>query len=325
MTYSVAIRTLGLAPDSLRQTLEGVFAQTVAPVRVAVYMPRGYEPPEFRVATEEYFFVDKGMISQRVLPYDELRSDCILMLDDDIVPAPDCAGRLLADIETMGLDLAGVDVFRTHMLGTATRLKAALLNMVFPHHHSDRAFVLRPWGSFAYPASQLRGTHPTDTLPGPLMMWRRSSFLSLDMADELWLEKIGFAYGEDALESYKAVARGMKAAVNFDISVRNLEARTASDPYRNNPHRHFIRAKAMTMTWWRMLYKPYGNSRPGSKRVLAAGLLKYLWAGAAMACASLALFSTTPLLQWIRGVADGIASAKSEEFSSVPPYISSRP
>ena len=325
MTYSVAIRTLGLAPDSLRQTLEGVIAQTVAPVRVAVYMPHGYNPPDFRVATEEYFFVEKGMISQRALPYDELRSDCIMMLDDDIVPAPDCAERLLDDMQTMGLDLAGVDVFRTHTLGRTTRLKAAMLNMVFPHHHPDRGFILRPWGSFAYPASQLKGTHPTDTVPGPLMMWRRSSLLSLDLADEIWLERLGFAYGDDALESYKTVARGMKAAVNFDIRVRNLEARTASDPYRNNPRRHFIRAKAMTMTWWRMLYKPHGNSVPGSLKALAAGVLKYLWAGAAMACVSLATLSPVPLWQWLRGVADGIASARSSEFSSIPPYIPSRP
>ena len=90
-TYSIAIRTLGTAGEKFRKELESLCAQTVRPERVVVYIAEGYEGPKFTVGSEEYVWVPKGMMSQRVLPYDEITSDCILMLDDDVLLAPDSA------------------------------------------------------------------------------------------------------------------------------------------------------------------------------------------------------------------------------------------
>jgi hypothetical protein len=40
------------------------------------------------------------------------------------------------------------------------------------------------------------------------MLWRKDAFLRMSMQDELWLDALGFAYGDDALESYKLHANG---------------------------------------------------------------------------------------------------------------------
>ena len=84
MTYSVAIRTLGTNPTILKRELESVARQTVQPEKVVVYIAQGYERPAFTVGNEEYVWVKKEMVAQRALRYDEIDSDVVLMLDDDV-------------------------------------------------------------------------------------------------------------------------------------------------------------------------------------------------------------------------------------------------
>ena len=126
MNYSVAIRTLGLNPTTLRSTLESVFAQTLVPERVVVYIAGGYTQPDFRVGTEEYAVVAKGMMRQRALRYDELPTEYILMLDDDIRLHPGTVSLLLGHMERNRLDAIGADVFKNHALRFTEKLKAAL-------------------------------------------------------------------------------------------------------------------------------------------------------------------------------------------------------
>ena len=95
LTYSIAIRTLGTAGEKFRRELQSIAAQTVQPEKVVVYIAKGYPRPEFTVGREEYVWVAKGMHSQRALRYDEITSDCILMLDDDVLLAPDRAEKML--------------------------------------------------------------------------------------------------------------------------------------------------------------------------------------------------------------------------------------
>ena len=77
MTYSVAIRTLGTAGDKFRQELESIKNQTIQPDKVIVYIAEGYPRPDFQIGKEEYVWVKKGMVAQRTLPYEEIKSDVI--------------------------------------------------------------------------------------------------------------------------------------------------------------------------------------------------------------------------------------------------------
>ena len=82
MSYTVAILTLGKSPQ-LKTELEEIYAQSIKPERVIIFIAEGYEKPDFRIADEEYEWEKRGMVNQRLLTYDDIRSDNILMLDDD--------------------------------------------------------------------------------------------------------------------------------------------------------------------------------------------------------------------------------------------------
>ena len=84
MEYTAVIRTLGKAGEKYQTLLESLLAQTVAPRNIIVYIAEGYDLPKETVGIERYVYVKKGMVAQRALPYDEVETEYILFLDDDL-------------------------------------------------------------------------------------------------------------------------------------------------------------------------------------------------------------------------------------------------
>ncbi len=318
LTYSVAIRTLGLSRESLTKTLQGVFRQTYAPETVNIYIAEGYEIPDFRVGTERYIYVGKGMMSQRALDYEEIDSDIILMLDDDIYLDSDVAQRMVREMETGSWDLLGADIFACHNLPISLKAKTFLTSLVRPHHSTEIAFRLHPSGAFSYISSPSHTVYPSDTCGGPIMMWRLDSFRSIRATDECWIDRFGFSYGDDALLSYKAKANGLKVGVDFRGGFTNLDAATSSKRYKANPERFYIRSLLITMTWWRMLYKPEENGKHGSIKALTAWVTRSFLTFPSIIGASLASRSLQPLCLHIRGIRDGLSKSRK---ASLPPYI----
>lgn len=321
LTYSVAIRTLGTGGENFRRELLSIANQTVQPEKTIVYIAEGYKRPEFQIGKEEYVWVKKGMIAQRALPYTEITSDCILTLDDDVELSPTFAETMLESMETYGMDVLGADIFHIHGMSATSKLFAGITNLVFPSRSTDHAFRIKANGSFNYLVAPEATTYPSQSCAGPAIMWRRGVIDSVRLTDELWLDKLGFAYGDDALITYKVYANGYCLGVCFNAAVRNLDSKSSSNIYRNSPDRFYVRSKAMFTTWWRMLYKPYGNTRKGSRKALIFGMLKFIWLTFIMAGTTIYLLNPTVFTSHIKGLRDGLKFVKSTEYTDLPPYI----
>ena len=320
-SYSIAIRTLGTAGEKFRQELASIKAQTRQPDRVLVYIAEGYARPPFQVGREEYVWVKKGMVAQRALPYDEVASDCILLLDDDVLLAPDSAERLLRAMATHDADCVAADVFRNHTMPFRTKLFAAVTGWVLPHGSPEWAFRMRRSGSFSYNARPVKPYYASQTCGGPAMLWRKSALRRICLADECWLDALGFAYGDDALESYKLYRNGGRLGVLYDAGIRNLDAASASAAFKRSPERVYLRTKASLLTWWRSCYRN-GADTPLSRMSAAIAFgCKALWLLPVMAGASLAWHDRKVLPSYLRGLRDGRREARSAAFRALPPYI----
>ena len=100
-TYSVAIRTLGKAGEKYLTTLKTCATQTHKPEKIVVYLAEGFDKPKETIGIEQIVYVKKGMIAQRALSYDEISSEYILCLDDDVELSPDSVERLFAGLWSM--------------------------------------------------------------------------------------------------------------------------------------------------------------------------------------------------------------------------------
>lgn len=320
-TCSIAIRTLGTAGVLFRKELESLYAQTVQPERVVIYIAEGYERPHFTVGKEEYVWVKKGMMSQRVLPYDEITSDCILMLDDDLLLAPDSAEKMLRAMVKHGADCVGADVFQNHRMPLKTKIYAALTNLVFPHRSRKWAFKIRRNGSFSYNARPKRDFYWSQSCGGPAMLWRKEALLKIHLEDELWLDKLGFAYGDDQLETYKLHANHGRLGVLYDAGITNLDAQSSSGSFRKSAEHIYIRTKASLMTWWRMCYKNGKDTACSRALASAAFGFKSAWLFLVMCVAALIKWDCHYLTSYCKGLRDGRKEVNSPEFQALPPYI----
>lgn len=317
--YSVAIRTLGLNPEMLRRELHSLYRQTIKPEKVVVYIAEGYDIPSFRVGEEEYVATHKGMVAQRAVEYKEISTPLILMLDDDVVLAPDSVERLLRALVEHSLDCIAADTFANHRLPLKAKLMAAFSNLTFPHRSHKYAFRMRSNGSFSYIGEPRKDVYMSQTAAGPCSLWRKDALLATAFADELWMDRLGFAYNDDGMEFYKLHSNGGRLGVHFSCGVSNEDARTMSDSYRSDPRRFALRTRALYLCWHRALYLPERTS------LRRGALWLSFWAKAAwllpvhIITAALMRNPRIPIL-YIKGLKEGIAYTRTEEYKSLPPY-----
>ena len=321
LTYSIVIRTLGTSGDVFREELLSIARQTVEPEQLLVYIAEGYSRPQFTVGREEYIWVKKGMMAQRLLPYDNIDSDCILMLDDDVILQPDSAEKLLNALETHSADCVGADTFRTHEMPLSMKIYAALTNLVFPHLDDGWAFKIKTNGSFSYNRKPKTDFCLSQSCAGNAMLWRKNTYDKLHFDDELWLDELSFAYGDDMLESYKVYKNGFRLGVLYDSGIEHLDARSASRDFRKSPEWIYTRAKAGFLVWWRCCYKTGGDSRSQRFCTAFSFFCKSVWLLLGITAVAVSRLSLGMPVSYLKGLRDGWRHAHLERFKELGSYI----
>lgn len=320
MSYSVAIRTLGTSPV-FRQELESLHCQSIMPDKIVIYIAEGYSRPLFTVGIEEYKWVPKGMIRQRALRYEDIDSDYIFFLDDDVVLAPDAYETLIKEITVNSVDCISPDTFRNHKMSVMSKLYAIITNLVFPRPNDKWAFLRHCNGSMSYNNNPQKGFYLSQTCDGPAWLCKKDVFLALHFEDELWLDKLGFAYGDDALESYKIFKNGYKIGVYYGDLVRHLSAKTSSRDYHQNPKKFYVRSYATFVMWWRMIYDINGQSKLSKFIACLSFGFKLVWLLLINFCASIVLRDIKIPYYYIKGNLNAWFFVHSNEYKKVPSYL----
>lgn len=317
MVYSVAIRTLGANTEVLQRELASIVGQTLPPDKIVIYIAEGYKKPAFQVGREEYVWVKKGMVAQRALKYKEIDSDVILMLDDDVELAVDSAEKMLKAMEEYDADVVAADTFKNQEMTWKQKFLAWVTNGVYERCDDGWAFKQNRNGSFSFNKKNKKSFCLTETFAGPCWMVKKSVLESVHLEDELWLDRMGFAYGDDAVESYKLFLNEYKCGVLYDSDVKNLDAKTSSGVYHKNDKKFYTRSFGIFAIWWRMIY----TSR--DKQWLSASLfgLKAWWQlNLHILWGILKLDAKIPY-NYIKGLKDAWHFVHSDEYKAIPSYI----
>ncbi len=321
MKYSIAIRTLGTSGEKFVRELESIKRQTVQPEKVVIYIAEGYARPEYTIGKEEYVWVKKGMMRQRVLRYEEIDSPLILLLDDDVELASDSAEKMIYALNEYHLDCIAADTFRNHKMPLSGKLYAAVTNLVFPHYSYKWAFKIHSNGSFSYNNRVMRDVYLSQSAAGPASLWKKDVFLALHLTDELWLEKFGFPYGEDALTFNKLYKNGFRLGAHYSCGIRHLNAQSSSRAFKGNKQRFHTRSMASFLIWYRTCYNL--DSLPWWRKVWAviSYVIKFLWLFFIHVGSSVHFRSFKVVSNYVLGVIDGLKMIKTEEFKQIPNFI----
>lgn len=259
-SYSVAIRTLGRGGDKYRRELESIVRQTIQPEKVVVYIAEGYDIPQFRIGKEEYVAVPKGMVAQRALDYHEIGSEYILLLDDDVFLPDDGVETLAREMLENNADVIAADVFKAQNNNWKGVVRDYISSMFYPEHSDVWAFRVLRNASCTYNRQPEPRAYLSQTAGGPASLWKKSTMLAIHYADELWLDRMGFAWGDDQLMFYKVFRNGFKLMVSYDSGIEHLDAKSASTGFSKSSDRLYKRAMAQYLLWYRSCYSPSDNS-----------------------------------------------------------------
>lgn len=315
-SYSVAIRTLGKAGEKYLTTLKSVASQTVPPTSINVYIPNGYDLPKETIGKEKYYRCNKGMIAQRALQYEEIKDEWILFLDDDMYLPQDIMERAQDFINSNSVDALSANVFLNHKASNKNKITAAF-NSVFPMKSNYWGFKVTRSGRYKYNNKPCSDFMHTQTGPGAFILCKKNVFLSIHLEDEIWMDKFGYALGEDQLMNYKIYMRGYQEYVWYNSGVIHLDAGSQN---RVLDYSHLKKTSAcLFLVWHRSIYNLYYNT--GCKKFIAIFsfllsfflkfIFSFLYLFKGICNAPFAIFS---------GLFEGIIYTKSDNYKKMQLY-----
>lgn len=270
--YCVVIRTLGKAGGKYYQELCSLTCQTVPPKRILVYIAHGYEIPKETVGCEEYIYCEKGMMTQRSLPFTEVDTDWILFLDDDIYIPEDGVERLFTSLKEYHGDCISPDTFE-HVHGKASlraKIFSMLFNQEYPHCDKKCSLKIRKDGGISYINHPVKDVLSTQYVVGNCILCRKLAYMSVNMAAERWIDTFQYAMYEDFLFSYKIFKSGYKMLMQYNSGIIHLDAQ--SGHAKNIVEENLTIRTLRFITWWRMIYSTQKSFLKRFQSVIAFSL-----------------------------------------------------
>ena len=316
MEYTAVIRTLGRAGEKYQTLLDSLLAQTIRPAAIVVYIAEGYPLPAETVGVERYVRVRKGMMAQRALPYTEVRTEWMLLLDDDVWLSRDAVERMHGFLLRYRADVISPDVFHNAARPWTSELLMTLSGRMHARRHDPY------WGyKVMRTAGYSYNKHPAEVMEsqanaGPCLLCRKVQFAGIRLQDELWIDRLPYALGEDQIMFYKMYRRGLKVLTWYGGGVRHLDAGGNLSSGRKERRLLYCDLWFKTVFWHRFLFLP---ERSWLVRIWAAACLLYVYAFSAVA--SLLKGRWDVLKIKFGAVADAVRFIRSEAYQSLPRIV----
>lgn len=312
--YTAVIRTLGTAGGKYQTLLDCLIRQTIPPYKIIVYIAEEYDIPKETVGIEEYVYVKKGMVAQRALEYKEVGTDYILFLDDDVYLPQDAVESMFSFLMEKKADVISPDVFHNSERSRLGKLMMAISGRMLARK-DDGVWgykVMRNAG-YSYNTNPKPGVYLSQTNAGPCFFCKKEDFLRIHFVEELWMDKLKYALGDDQVMYYKMYLSGLKQLTWFHSGIIHLDAGTTMINEEKEKKMIYSDFRFKTIFWHRFIYLPDKSfvSRIWSCMCLGYALCFTLFI-------SLIKFNFAIFSLKLRAIKDAISFINSEEYEKIP-------
>ena len=258
--YTAVIRTLGTAREKYQILLNSLAAQTIQPQAIIVYIAEGYPLPKETVGIERYVYVKKGMVAQRALPYDEVTTEYILFLDDDVYLPPNGVEVLFKQLKDNNADVISPDVFPNSKRSFKSEMMMTLSGRMRARRNDGKwGYKVMRNAGYSYNANPVKSVYYSQTNAGPCFLCRKATFLEAKFQEELWLDKLGYPLGEDQIMYYKMYLSGFKVLTIYDSGIVHLDAGSNIGNKQKEQKLIYSDFWFKTIFWHRFIYLPEKN------------------------------------------------------------------
>ena len=269
--YCVAIRTLGTAGEKYQTLLDSLVAQTLQPKKILVYIPHGYPAPKETVSVEQIVRCEKGMVTQRSLPFNEVDTEYILFCDDDLYLPPDYVEKLFRGLEENEGDCIAPKVYNHAVTSWLMKCFVYLSNSSSARKDDGWANKVKRDAGFSYNNHPSKSVLPTQTAAFASLLCKKSAYQAIHFEDERWLDSFSFASMDDQLFYYKLYLQGFKVLMHYDTGIKHLDARAGVRV--NVKKRMYFKKKLLFTIWYRTIY----NIKNKNRREKFLCCLAFVW------------------------------------------------
>lgn len=315
--YSVAIRTLGTAGDKYQCLLNSLNNQTIQPDKIVVYIADGYSLPKETIGKEEYVYVKKGMVAQRSLNYDEIYSEYILFLDDDVYLPKNAVEQMYKYLLENNANIISPDVFpnsERSFLGKIMMFVSG--RMVARKNDGEWGYKVMRNSGYSYNNSPESGVYLSQTNAGPCFFCKKNDFLKIHFEEELWMDKLKYALGDDQVMFYKMYLLGLKQLTWFNSGIKHLDAGTTMKNSEKERMLIYSDFRFKTIFWHRFIYLP---DKSLFSRIWSSICLGYSLGFTLFISLFKLKFSIYSLK--LKAIRDAIHFIKSDEYKRMPPVV----
>ena len=260
MEYTAVIRTLGKGGGYYQKTLNSLIHQSVLPSAIIVYIAEGYELPEETVHIERYVYVKKGMVAQRSLRYDEVKTEYILFLDDDVYLPTTSVETLYHELHQYKGDVISPYVFYNHKKTIKEKIRLAVFGREVCRLFGSRwGFKVLSTAGFSYINNPQKAVYESQTNAGPCFLCRKKDFLNIKYEDELWLDETPYAFPDDQVMFYKMYLNGLKILTSYDSGIVHLDAGSSTGSLDRTCKVIYSEYRNKLIFWHRFLYSNERN------------------------------------------------------------------
>lgn len=311
--YTAVIRTLGRAGSKYQKLLNSLEKQPIPPKTILVYIAIGYPLPHETIGTEKYIYVEKGMLSQRALLYEEVDTEYMLFLDDDLEFPSDTVQRMFELLEGNEADVISPDIFSNADRPLRSEVMMTLSGRMRARRNDDTwGYKVMRTSGYSYNKTPTKEVYWSETNAGACFLCRKKDFLRLNLRDELWVDAMPYPIGEDQILYYKMHRIGLKQLTWYNHGFVHLDGGGNMTPEKE-AKRLYGDMYFKIVFWHRFILSPEKNKL---LRIWSSLAISYMLAFTIIS--SLLRFRFDILKVKCNAIIEGVRFIKSEEYKSLP-------
>lgn len=254
--YTAVVRTLGTAGDKYQQLLNSLDNQSLPPSEIIIYIADGYPLPKETIGKERYVHVRKGMLTQRALNYDDVNTEYILFLDDDLMLSTDEVQKMYDYLNIYNADVIAPDIFSNAGRSFTSEVMMTLSGRMMPRRDDGCwGYKVMKNSGYSYNKHPRKSVYRSQTNAGACFLCKKEDFLKAQINQELWVDDVKYPQGEDQVMYYKMHLRGLKVITYYDHSIKHLDGgnNMSAEKERTLVYSDF---RFKTIFWHRFILKP---------------------------------------------------------------------
>lgn len=204
------------------------------------------------------------MVAQRALRYDEVGTEYILFLDDDVYLSGNSVERMYKALLNNEAQVISPDAFANAERSFWGKCLMTISGRMLARKDDGKwAYKVMRNSGYSYNSAPSKNIYLSQTNAGPCFFMKKDDFLKIHFEEELWLDKMPYALGEDEVMFYKMHKMGFKQLTFFNSGIKHLDAGSATLSYEKEKMQIGSDSYFKVVFWHRFIYVPEKKYLPG--------------------------------------------------------------